>query len=306
VPWLLVAVAALVGYQLLVLLALLVAWRTPRTVPVRSPGDLGMVFEDIRFPTVGGKTLHGWWIPAGKAGAPAAILVHGWGRNVERMLPYVEQLHPAGYDLLAFDARQHGLSDRDGFASLKKFSEDLRAAADEVERRRNSRMDRLGVVGLSVGGGAAIHAAAHDRRLRAVVTVGAFAHPAEAMMPHGLWRRLMAPGLPLALRFVELRVGARLDDLAPEANITRASASFLLVHGEDDSVVPVAHARRLARAAGDRAELWVMPGRGHSDPHLEPGFPARLRAFLRTHLTPAPPGDGGQGSGVKRQPPGKT
>jgi hypothetical protein len=44
--------------------------------------------------------------------------------------------------------------------------------------------------------------------------------------------------------------------------------------------VPVAHAHRLAAAAGERARLWIMPGRGHSDVHLEPGFPERVVAFL--------------------------
>ena len=44
--------------------------------------------------------------------------------------------------------------------------------------------------------------------------------------------------------------------------------------------MPVANLERLERAAGGRAEAWRIPGRGHSDPHLEPGFAERLTRFL--------------------------
>jgi pimeloyl-ACP methyl ester carboxylesterase len=212
------------------------------------------------------------------------MLVHGWGRSVERMLPYVAILHPLGYHVLAFDARHHGASDGDGHASMKKFSEDIRAAVAFVAERDDADRDRIAVVGLSIGGSAAIHAAAHEPRIRAVVTVGSFAHPREAMLGMGLSSPLLAPAMPLTLRFIEWRVGARLDDLAPERHAGRGSARLLLIHGEDDVVVPVANLDRLAEAAGSRAEAWRIPGRGHSDPHLEPGFAARLAAFLASAL----------------------
>jgi uncharacterized protein len=286
---LLLVLGAACIYQAAVIASVWIAWRVPPNPPRRTPASLGVGFDEIWFPTSGSCRLHGWWVPAAEAGAPVVLLVHGWGRNVERMLPYVKPLHRAGFALLAFDARHHGLSDRDGFASMKKFSEDIRAATDEIARRAPEVGDAVGVVGLSVGGAAAIHAAAHDRRLVAVVTVGAFAHPAEAMRPTQPWRAVLAPGLPLAMRAIELRVGARLDDLAPERNIGDAGARFLLVHGERDVVVPVSHARRLAAAAGPKAESWIMPERGHSDPHLEPGFFERVRSFLDGSLLP---GDG--------------
>ncbi len=281
--WLALAVAVAAFYQVLVLVGLAVAWRNPRVPHEHDPGSLGIGFTEVWIPTAGGRSLYGWWIPAGEADAPVVVLVHGWGRNVERMLPYVAMLHPAGFHLLAFDARNHGRSGADRFASLKKFSEDVRAAVAFAAARPEAR--RIGVLGLSIGGAAAIHAAAREPRIAAVVSVGAFASPADAMLPPARWRWLLLPGMPLALRFVEWRIGASLADLAPEASIARAGAPFLLVHGADDAVVPVAHARRLAAAGAGRAELWVISGRGHSDPHLEAGFSERVTRFLATHLS---------------------
>jgi pimeloyl-ACP methyl ester carboxylesterase len=277
--WLLIALALAVLYQIAVVLAVKLGWRNQRVAHRRDPSSLGLAFETIRIPTAGGKSLHGWWIPSGKAGAPCLVLVHGWGRNVERMLPWVEMLHPALYDLVVFDARHHGSSDADEYASMLKFSEDVRAAVDYAVRRRGAREGQIGVLGLSVGGSAAIHAAAHDPRIAAVATVGAFADPSDPRATIGKRWWILAPGLPLAFWLVERRIGFRFRDVAPERVIGRARARFLLIHGEDDVVIPVSHCRRLA-AACPAARTWILKGRGHSDPHREPAMAAQLTTFF--------------------------
>ena len=270
-------------YQAAVVLAVKLGWRNRRVAHRRDPSSLGLAFETIRIPTAGGKSLHGWWIPSGTAGAPCLVLVHGWGRNVERMLPWIEMLHPAGFDLVVFDARHHGSSDADEYASMLKFSEDIRAAVDDAVRRDGAAAlkERVGVLGLSVGGSAAIHAAAHDPRIAAVATVGAFADPSDPRATIGKRWWILAPGLPLAFRLVERRIGFRFRDVAPERVIGRARARFLLIHGAEDVVIPVSHARRLAAAGGAAVETWILPGRGHSDPHREREMAAKLTAFFR-------------------------
>ncbi len=274
-------------FQAAVLVLITVGWRNPRVRHRRDPSSLGVDFEEIRVPAVGGKTLYGWWIPCGTSGAPVVILVHGWGRNVQRMLPYVKMLQPAGFDLLAFDARHHGSSDEDGYASMPKFAEDIVSAVDWAERRRGSEV-RIGVLGLSVGGSAAILASSRDDRIAAVATVGAFAEPRDPRATLGRFWWILGPGLPLAFRFVEWRMGLRFKSFAPENVIGRSRCPFLLIHGTEDSVIPLRHARRLAAAAGASARLWIIPGRDHSDPHLEPAMADTLAAFFRDNLEGAP------------------
>lgn len=283
VSWVVALLAAALAYQLLVVAVLLLAWRTPRVPAARTPTDLGVEFRDVRIPTQHDRTLHGWWV-RGRSGASAVILIHGWGRNAERMLPYLDMLRCCPFHLLVIEARHHGSSDGDGHASLKKFSEDIRAAIAWAVVAPGVARDRIGVIGLSIGGAAAIHAASLDSRVAALVTVGAFAHPADTMRPRGLTGALLRPGWPLAQRVIELRAGAHLEEYAPERHIGRVRGAILLVHGERDTVVPVAHAHRLAARGGGAVESWLMPGRGHSDPHLEAGFAERLRAFLAAHL----------------------
>ncbi|RLE29061.1 MAG: hypothetical protein DRJ61_15285 [Acidobacteria bacterium] len=259
-------------------------YRTPQVVHRRDPGFSNIPFDEIRFSTDGGKTLYGWWIPS-EGSDRTLVLVHGWGRNVERVLPFVREFHPAGYNLIAFDARSHGSSNADGTANMLKFSADIQAALDEVERR-GADPEALGVVGLSVGGAAAIHAAAHDRRIRAVITVGAFAHPGDLMRAE-----LQGKGIPAIIasavcRYAERSIGARLDIIAPEKQIRGIEAPVLLVHGENDIVVPVDHGRRLAAAGSDNVELLVLSGRGHSDCNDDELFWPRVKALLDRAFRP--------------------
>ncbi len=272
-------------YQVAVVLAVKRGWRNPRVPHRRDPSLLGLPFTATRVPTAGGKTLSAWWVPAAEASAPCLVLAHGWGRNVERMLPWIEILHPEGFDLLTFDARHHGSSDDDGYATMVKFSEDIRAAVDWAARERGAR--EVGVLGLSVGGSAAVHAAAHNPRIAAVATVGAFADPSDPRATIGRRWWLLAPGLPLAFRLVERRIGFRFRDVAPVRVIGRARARFLLIHGTDDVVVPVSNARKLAEAGGVAVQTWIIPGRGHSDPQREAEMAERLSAFFREALAGA-------------------
>ncbi len=264
-------------------------YKTPQIPHRKTPASLDFPFEEIRFPTTGGKELYGWWIPAlgtSGAAAPTLILVHGWRRNVERLLPFIRWLAPAGYNLLVFDARNHGSSDSDGHATMLKFAQDIQAALDEALRRPEVRPDQLGVFALSIGGAAAIYAAAHDSRIRTVVTVGAFAHPGDVMRQDLLQRGIPMVAIPAILRYVERQVGARLDDIAPERQIASFNIPVLLIHGEEDIVIPPEHGRRLA-AAADNSTLWTVPDQGHSDCDRHPEFWPTVIEFLKGAFSPS-------------------
>ncbi|MCK5653076.1 MAG: alpha/beta fold hydrolase [Gemmatimonadetes bacterium] len=277
-----------------VLLDLLVrrVFRFPKAPHKVTPEGAGISFEEVRFPTRKGRQLFGWWVPApadGSEAAPTVILVHGWGRNLARTMRYIEELHPRGYHLLAFDLRGHGSSGADDYPNMLKFSEDIRAAIDYLETRSASHHSPVKVIGLSVGGAAAIHAAAMDSRIRGVVTVGAFAHPVDAMRAEFQKRRV--PGFPLVwllTAYLQIRMNLRFHRIAPENVIGRAAGRFLLVHGEEDEIVPIEQGERLRSAADSRAvDLWSLPGRGHSDCHEHPGFWGRVDSFLRGSIPDA-------------------
>jgi dipeptidyl aminopeptidase/acylaminoacyl peptidase len=237
-------------------------FRPPQVKEKGTPADLGLDFETVSIPSANGKRLFGWFIPA-QGLAPAVALLHGWGGNAEMMLPLAPRLHRAGYAVLLFDARCHGRSDPDTFASLPRFAEDLEHALDWLARHPAVDPARLAALGHSVGAGAALLVASRSDRLAAVISVSAFSHP-ETMMRRFLASRRI-PHHPLGryiLRHVEKTIGYRFDDIAPVHTIRRVQCPVLLVHGEEDETVPVEEALAI-RDAGKNVALYLLPGSGH-------------------------------------------
>ncbi len=254
-----------------------------------TPAKYGFKFEEISIPTENKKKLYGWWIPSKNPNnekKPTIILIHGWSRNVDRMMPFIKKLHPAGYNLLAFDSRCHGKSDNDKFSSMVKFMEDIRAAIDFSELQKNVDKSRVGLLGLSIGGSASIYAAALDKRIKSVVTVGAFSHPKKVM---GLeFKKRKIPKFPIVwfvFKYMEFRIGAKFNDIAPVKNISKSDANFFLIHGVNDETVPIKQADELLDSGNpDKVKLWKVEGKGHSDCNHHPAFWEKVLNFFKTTL----------------------
>lgn len=255
----------------------------PRMAEQRDPGDLGLAFQDVGFPTANGRTLRGWFIPADNAPAAAVAVLHGWGGNAETMLPLAAPLHRQGRAVLLFDARCHGMSDDDAFVSLPRFAEDLDHAIDWLGGQPGIDPNRIAAIGHSVGAGAALLAAARSSRLAAVVSIAAFAHPAAMMRRWLAWRRI--PYRPLGwaiLEYVQHVIGTRFERIAPVNTIRRIQCPVLLAHGTEDVTVPVEEARQIfANRAHDAVELLLLQG-GHDEyAEMELGIGAMLDFLAR-------------------------
>jgi dipeptidyl aminopeptidase/acylaminoacyl peptidase len=225
----------------------------------------GLPWREVTLPTANGKQLFAWFIPTDQPG-PALVVMHGWGGNAEMMLPLAAPLHAAGYALLLLDARCHGRSDDDTFASLPRFAEDIEAGLRWLAKQPAVNPQALGVIGHSVGAGAALLAASRQPAIRAVVSLAAFAHPARMMRRWLAAKRI--PHWPLGayiLAYVQRVIGYRFDAIAPCNTIARIGCPVLIVHGEADETVPVSEAREIyAARRSEQVELLLIPG-SHDD-----------------------------------------
>jgi pimeloyl-ACP methyl ester carboxylesterase len=265
--------------------------RAPRVVESASLTQLGLTGREVRLPTLRGKHLFGWLLPGFENQlAPAVIVLHGWGANAEMMLPLARPLQAAGFCVLLIDARNHGGSDADTFSSMPRFAEDLDAAIDWLKVQPEALPEKIAVVGHSVGAAAALLSASRRHDLAGVISLAAFAHPAAMMR-----RWLAAKGMPYVplgwyvLHYVQHVIGHRFDAIAPLNTITRVSCPVLLVHGADDSTIPVADAHALfGRRPNDTVQLRVYPGEHDSTDELERHC-AELVGFLRGVFTRSQP-----------------
>ena len=257
----------IVGLVLLINIILIRGFKNPRRPHEKFPSDVGLDYSEIHFPTENGVQLYGWWIPAPTKPAPLVILTHGWGQNQGIWLPVMKSLHEAGFHILSFDARNHGRSAGDGYANMLKFARDILHALKYARETFGDSVSWYALMGFSIGGAATIYAAARAPEVKRVVTLGAFAHPAQIMREG--FRTRHVPYFPIVwslFRMIEWRIGARLDDIAPMNNIHNIQGELLLVHGKNDRTVPVENVHLLYdRAPRDRTRMVILEGCEHSN-----------------------------------------
>ncbi len=198
------------------------------------------------------------------------------------MLPFAELLHRAGYSALLLDARNHGQSDNDSFSSMPRFAEDLESGLDWLARQPVVDPQRCYLLGHSVGAAATLLTASRRSDLCGVVSIAAFAHPAELMK-----RQMQAHHVPFRpigwflLRYIEWVIGARFDDIAPCHTIRSISCPVLLVHGEADRTVPPSDARLIhANRSHEQVSLLLLPHTRHDSRHAIARHGEKVIRFL--------------------------
>ena len=257
-------------------------FRARRVRETGTPAGYGLAFEAVRIPTVRGRHLFGWLLPAPDA-ARTVVVLHGWGSNAEQMLPIAAPLRRAGLNVLLVDARNHGGSDSDTFSSLPRFAEDLGQAIAWIKRQHPGRAEQIAVLGHSVGAGAALFETSRNRDIAAVISIAAFAHPAEVTKRYLHRLRLPNPITVLVIRYVEWLIEYRFAAIAPINTVCRIACPVLLVHGRDDETVPVDDARRIAdRCHSPQVCLLEIPGAGHDSTDQIQRYAGELVRFLDT------------------------
>jgi uncharacterized protein len=258
-------------------------FRVPRIQETGSPADYGLAFEELRIPTVRDRHLFGWLLTAPDATCTIVVL-HGWGSNAELMLPLAAPLRRAGFNLLVCDARSHGRSDLDSFSSLPRFAEDLGMVIAWLKGRHPRLADRIAVLGHSVGAGAALFEASRNADITAIISIAAFADPAQVTADY--LRPLHFPSLIIRLvsRYVEWIIGYRFTAIAPMNTVRSITCPILLVHGAADQTVAVDDAYLiLANCGGRYARLLEIGGAGHNSVDQIERHLGDLLAFLDAH-----------------------
>ncbi|WBB70773.1 alpha/beta hydrolase [Micromonospora sp. WMMD812] len=113
-------------------------------------------------------------LPPGDGPAPALALTGPFTGVKDQVAgAYAERLARAGFVTLAFDHRGFGESGgRRGHEDSQGKLADLRAAVELLRFRPEVDPDRIGLVGVCLGGGYAVRAAAENPRVKAVVGIG--------------------------------------------------------------------------------------------------------------------------------------
>lgn len=134
-----------------------------------------MELEKVTFPSAGVSCAALLGVPerAAVERCPAIVLGHGFGALKEALIVEAEHLTAAGFITLAIDYRSFGESGGDVRGDLFPLNEveDFRNAISWLQAREDVDPERIGIWGMSFGGGVVIQTAAVDRRVKAVVSI---------------------------------------------------------------------------------------------------------------------------------------
>jgi fermentation-respiration switch protein FrsA (DUF1100 family) len=224
--------------------------------------------EEVSFPSAEDSIrISGWFFKApGPDRAPAIVLCHGIWTGRRECLPLALRFRAAGYNVLCFDFRAHGLSDGRFTSVGHHETNDVLGAVAFLTRRPEVDATRIGVLGFSMGAAAAIQAAARSNHIAALVADSSYADFLDAAkysfrlvtrVPH-------FPLAPLAMTWAKLIVHVDASQLRPIDVIGGISPRpVLITHGVEDEIVPVRHAHTLFKAANEPKELWTVPDAHH-------------------------------------------
>ena len=177
--------------------------------------------------------------------------------------------------MLLFDRRGEGESEGDPNLFGWKGERDVHAAVEFRRGRPDVDPDRIGGIGLSVGGETMIEAAAESPALRAIVSEGASARSVRDVVanPGTTWSEVLGNGVATLATsvFSNALPPADLKSLVP-----KISGAVLFVYGENGQPAEEPANRAFYAAAHEPRELWEVPGSGHIG-----GTEARPREYER-------------------------
>ncbi len=214
---------------------------------------------------------------------PAVAIVHGWESNRGRSLAHARYLHAAGFHCLVIDVRGHGDNPPEELPiNVPEFGADAAAAARWLAARPD--VSAVGLLGHSLGGAGVIVAGASEPAVRAVVALSSPADLVRMTRKTFEMAEMHIPGpvaTPLAyLTAAVLLVPRRhsIDDASACLAAARYRGPLLLMHGEDDHGVPVAHLALIARRGPWRPHRpRFRPGRNGDRARLRPSLAVRGR-----------------------------
>jgi fermentation-respiration switch protein FrsA (DUF1100 family) len=262
------------------------------SLPVQTrvgPPPPALEAETVSVPSKSGATLSGWF-SHGQPGGGLVILMHGVRANRWQMAQRALVLHRHGFGVLLFDFQAHGESvgRRITFGHLE--ARDAAAALDYARRREPG--ERIGVIGVSLGGAAALLAQS-PLDVQALVLesvypdiVSALADRLRTRLP-GMLGMMTVPILVPTFKLIMPPIlGVRIDDLRPIDRIGSVTAPLFMAAGTADTYTPMAESRALFLRAPQPKEFWAVEGAGHVD--LEQFGPdaywRHLLPFLASYL----------------------
>ena len=258
------------------------------------PTQLGLHWEDVSFQSRGDLVpLAGWYLPQPGGDRRCIIMIQGTDQH--RNDPAIQSLGLArdlvdrGFSVLLFDLRARGESGGVRSSEGDREQWDLLGAIDYVESR-GIPVERIGLLGFSLGAGVAILVAAQEPRIPAVVSDSGFLDYVSDI--HLIHTKSWGFYLPTWFGFFILLAGRifyRTDfrRVRPVEVIDQMSQPIFFIHGREDPVISHEETETLHRVSNNPDDrIWLVPGAEHVNVYRKNrmAYVNRVAEFFREHV----------------------
>jgi len=225
----------------------------PSSEIVMTPTTAGLEFEDVSFSAGDGTRLHGWYLP-GEAEQPLVLFCHGNAGNISHRVDNLRLLRELGLAVFIFDYRGYGQSA--GKANEEGTYADGRGALVWLQEK-GWRPEQMIYFGRSLGAGIALQLALEqppaglvlESAFTSIEAIGKYHYPL-------LW---LLAGWALEARYANL------------AKIGQVKSPLLILHGEEDEIIPVQMGKELFALAPEPKWFYAIPAAGHNDTYAVGG-----------------------------------
>ena len=255
------------------------------TIPLSMVHAAGEVLqgEEYDFPARDGVRLRGTMV-SGKGnngGRGTIVFCHEFGMSRHSCRLYCRGLMEAGFNIFAFDFRNHGDSAKDEGYDPRQWLTDKEVAdvlgalafVDSLDPVNQP----LGLFGVSRGGAAAVVTGAQTSLVRAIVTDSVFSTDLTLESHMKRIAVVVARGaaifwhLPLfwpvfrwiQISLAELRTGCHFPSVRKVLKKMKSGPIFF-IHGQKDTYVRTKQAKLLHELAPEPKSLWIVPGARHN------------------------------------------
>jgi uncharacterized protein len=243
--------------------------------------------ESIQIRTADNVLLYGRFFPG--AHSSLVILASGYGDTQDQMLSIAEFLHSAGFSVLTYNSRGRPPSGGRYVTVGALEQKDVVSVVNYAVGRSDVDANRIGILGISMGGASAILAAAKDKRIRAVVDDSGFSDgPRVIATAFEHFVHLPAfPFAPITVAIADSRAGIDITRVRPVDVVAEISPRpLLIIHDQGDPVALADNSLRNFAAAGQPKQLWLVPGSGHADAQIiaKSQYQSRVTSFFEAAL----------------------
>lgn len=241
--------------------------------------------QNVEFQARDGVNLKGWFL--GNSQSPTVvILLHGVDANRTQLLGRALWLAGEGFNVLSYDARGCGESER----VLRSFGwheqADLLGALDWL---KGCGFSQIGCIGFSQGAATILLASAQlPPEVKVVVAESPYRTLKESVDAH--FR--MLTGLPsnclgaLVVPLAERKLSLKVDDVSVIREIPKLRVPTFFVCGGADRLAPSDAVKALYEAAPVEKDFWIVEGAWHGDffYYAPQEYRKRVGDFLRKYL----------------------